>query len=280
MAQKSNEHKRDMAGMHFEYAKVITNFIKEGKHDLAESYVDDLVKASKHQTSSKAFHHSLIHACSKMGSPAGAIWCALRMVRTGLKPNIVTFNALLDTAAKTGDIGLAKRLWELVVDLGLGPNSITYNTMINAYAKANEVRLAEEWLNKMLVDGMPMCAMSFQSVIAAFTRVGDYERAEGWFSAMKQSGVRPDRVIFNSMIWARSSQPAHVEHWLLEMEKSGLVPDDKAYATMVNLWLKHDCADKAMIWYRKMESHGFRPSKQTLASVIEACMTRGDEAGA
>mmetsp|Transcript_15355 Transcript_15355/g.43949 ORF Transcript_15355/g.43949 Transcript_15355/m.43949 type:complete len:405 (-) Transcript_15355:17-1231(-) len=264
-----------------EYAKAIVQHVAAKDYERAEACADAMAKVCK-QSSCKAIHHSLIHACSKLSSPEAALWCALRMVRIGLKPNTVTFNALLDASAKSGDIAMATRLWDLMVDLKVSPNAITYNTMMNACAKANDVRRAEWWLERMHQDGVEMCAVSFHTVIAAYTKLSDFERAESWFGKMQQAGVKADRVIYNSMICARAKagHAEQTEYWAAEMERNGLVPDEKAYNTVVSLWARSGSSKRALHWLRKMESQGYTASKQTLAAVVESWVKMGDAANA
>mmetsp|Transcript_93126 Transcript_93126/g.290313 ORF Transcript_93126/g.290313 Transcript_93126/m.290313 type:complete len:408 (+) Transcript_93126:81-1304(+) len=258
-----------------ESAELLVQYIAEGKLEEAETHVDGLVKTSK--KSCKALHHTLIHACSKLNSSGAALWCALRMVRIGLKPNTVTFNALLDCAAKTCDVALATRLWDLMQDLNVSPNSITYNTMMNVCAKAKNARLAEWWLERMCADGMPACAVSFHIVIAAYANVGQFEKAESWFKKMQQAGVKPDAVIYNSMIGAgtKARNLPYVERWVSEMERAGMVPAQKAYCTVVSAWLKNGNPERAALWVERMERQGFVAGKDMMTELVDALVSGG-----
>eukprot|EP00959_Pyramimonas_sp_CCMP1952_P220261 4605191-Pyramimonas_sp.AAC.1 len=54
-------------------------------------------------TCNKMFYHKLIHGFARAGSPDGACWVVERMVRSGMQPNAVTFNTVMDACAKAAD---------------------------------------------------------------------------------------------------------------------------------------------------------------------------------
>jgi len=257
--------------------KVVMQYLAEGQQESAEAYLDCLVKKCK-QVSCKALHHSLIHACAKANNPGAALWCAMRMMHCGLKPNIVTFNTLLDASAKTGDIKLATYLWDLMLELGLRPNGITYNTMMNTCVKGDDMKRAEWWLQRMQDEGVSLCPVSFNTVIAALAKNGDFEKAEAWFWRMCEAGVTPDRVIYNSMMSARA-RAGHFQQagfWLLEMQRNGIRPDERAYNTMICACAKSGIPERAESWLNQMEQQGYKPDKITLGSLVHAWAKKGD----
>jgi Pentatricopeptide repeat domain len=70
-----------------------------------------------------------------------------------VKPNVVTYGAVIDAYAKSGEKGAAARADALlakmihlhqidpITNADLRPNTYVFNTVINAHAKSKEVRL-------------------------------------------------------------------------------------------------------------------------------------------
>jgi len=275
-AKVPNPDSKDMANTAVICAKVILEHLLVGDIASADQYLDEKVNGFR-GTSCKAFYHSIINACARAGSADAAVWCAVRMVRIGLRPNVVTFNSLLDASAKAGDLKLATFVWRVMSDYGTKPNEITFNTMINACAQARDGPMAEVWLEEMQKHGLKPCAVSFSTLMAAFAKTGNTDKAEIWFERMREAKIEPDRIIFNSMVdvSTRAGCPERAEHWLLRMMKAGINPEKKVLNSMIQAWGKRGNLERAEYWFNHMDMVS-KTDKVAFASLIHACIKAGN----
>ena len=57
------------------------------------------------------------------------------MVEFGIKPSVVTYNTLLDSFCKEGEVRQAVDLLFKMQRRGCDPNDVTYNVLINGLSK-------------------------------------------------------------------------------------------------------------------------------------------------
>lgn len=262
-------------------APLLAQLLITGKHSTAEARVAE-VEREYDRTSNKAFHHSLIHACAKIGCPAAGLWLVLRMTRRGFQVNVVTFNALLDACGKAGDIAIAAEVWDLMTQVGLQPNGITYNTLAQACAQAADAEGAGRWMDTLCVEGVVPGRVAFSTVVAAFARAGKLEKAEEWIARAQDAGVRADRLMFEAMIIgnAKSGDPLKAEPWLAQMRGSGIAPSRKTYSALIHAFARYGATGRAGQWLRLMIREGLSADKWDYGVLVRAHARGGDMAEA
>ncbi|KAL5168953.1 Pentatricopeptide repeat-containing protein [Glycine soja] len=102
----------------------------------------------------------------------GCLDCNLwdKMVGLGLKPNIVTFNALINGFCKKKMIKEARKLFDDIAEQDLVPNAITFNTMIDAFCKAGMMEEGFALCNSMLDEGIFPNVSTYNCLIAGLGR--------------------------------------------------------------------------------------------------------------
>jgi leucine-rich PPR motif-containing protein len=253
------------------------NLLTENRTEDAVEHLDSTVSRLA-RTSCTAFSPSLIHNCGLLGSPRSAMWCGVRMLRMGLKPNIVTFNSLIDACAKTRSISLAMEVWSIMTESDVSPNLITYNTMINAFAQACDSQSAETWMEKMLADKIEPDIFTFNAMVSICAKRGDCDGAERWFKRMEAGGTKADPVVFNSVIHAcaKAGRPEKAEQWAAALTQATLTfPHQKTYRSLIHASIKGGAIERAEHWLHTMLSQGIRANKTTFDSVIQACAMGG-----
>lgn len=125
--------------------------------------------------------HSLQTGCKK--AIRRRMWEANHLFRImlfkGFKPDVVTYNCLIDGCCKTYRIERALELFEDMVTRGCFPNRVTYNSFIRYYCATNEIEKAMEMLHRMqeLNHGLPSTS-SYTPIIHAFCEAG--KALEAW----------------------------------------------------------------------------------------------------
>ena len=59
-----------------------------------------------------------------------------RMPSMGVEPDVMSYNAVIDACARSGDVGRAERWLEQMGAAGLPPNVVSYSSVLHACAKA------------------------------------------------------------------------------------------------------------------------------------------------
>lgn len=119
--------------------------------------------------------HSLQTGCKK--AIRRRMWEANHLFRImlfkGFKPDVVTYNCLIDGCCKTYRIERALELFDDMGKQGGLPNRVTYNSFIRYYCATNEIDKAIEMLNRMqeLGHGVPSTS-SYTPIIHAFCEAG------------------------------------------------------------------------------------------------------------
>ncbi|KAJ0507628.1 putative tetratricopeptide-like helical domain superfamily [Helianthus annuus] len=125
--------------------------------------------------------HSLQTGCKK--AVRRRMWEANHLFRLmlfkGFKPDVVTYNCLIDGCCKTYRIERALELFDDMGKRGCVPNRVTYNSFIRFYCATNEIDKAIEMLHRMqeLDHGLPTTS-SYTPVIHAFCEAG--KAVEAW----------------------------------------------------------------------------------------------------
>jgi pentatricopeptide repeat protein len=111
------------------------------------------------------------------------------LMKPVLTPDAVTFGSLISRAGSVGKLSLAKRLWRDMEQSGVSPDVMTVNALLNAFAKASKggeegaIRAAKDavrLLNAMLPSyGLEPNSISYNTVMDAFVRAGDLKAAAG-----------------------------------------------------------------------------------------------------
>ncbi|CAA3012527.1 pentatricopeptide repeat-containing At5g46580, chloroplastic [Olea europaea subsp. europaea] len=120
------------------------------------------------------------------------------MKSLGVQLNLVV-NKKLEVVGKAGKAGLARSLFEEMVDSGIAPDEKTLTALIKIYGKARLAKDALELWEPMRSNGWPMNFILSNSVMCA--DIGLVEEAKKLFEEMKGSEkCRPDSWRYTAML--------------------------------------------------------------------------------
>lgn len=106
-----------------------------------------------------------------------ALPCPKLPGREGAKSLLFLLSAqVVQTALKTIALSLSQ-VFEEMTNEGVKPNAVTYNAVMDAYAKANDHAAALTWLEKMRADGVTPNVVTYTTLINACGRAGRIEEA-------------------------------------------------------------------------------------------------------
>ncbi|KAG9456928.1 hypothetical protein H6P81_001436 [Aristolochia fimbriata] len=192
-----------------------------------------------------------------------------------LKPNIYTFNTMINAHCKGGDIVEAKRYMNYILQHGLVPDTHTYTSLILGYCRASDL------------DGCKPDAQVYTSFIRAYCREGKFAEVENLMLKMKLDGVQPDVVTYVTLMdgYGSSGLKDLAFDVFKHMFLAGCKPDYHAYAVMLkhifrekivkdtessavfDVW-KTLTIDNAFNFLEQMVSHGCSPCVDSFEALI------------
>lgn len=231
-----------------------------------------------------------------------------RMKNMG-KVDVVSYSTLILTYAKAGLLQQCEEVLEemegLATVTGIYPNDICYNTLLDAYSQASSVKAAQraealvEKMTQLSTAGVNRLAapdrVSYTSVIKAWRNSGSRSaaaKAEGILLRCQElsdgnSASKPDSVMVNTVlsVWARVSEfnrgsatGAQGADRLLSRMKDGTLtpPDTVSYNTVMHAWSKSETPNSVtrvlelLEEMRSSDQRKCQPDEHTYNAVLNA----------
>ncbi|XP_061949903.1 pentatricopeptide repeat-containing protein At3g18110, chloroplastic-like [Populus nigra] len=196
------------------------------------------------------------------------------MRERGCKPDLVSFNTLINARLKAGAMmpNLAIELLNEVRRSGLRPDTITYNTLISACSRASNLEEAAKVFDDMEAHHCQPDLWTYNAMISVYGRCGLSGKAEQLFNDLESRGFFPDAVSYNSLLYAfaREGNVEKVKEIWEEMVKIGFGKDEMTYNTMIHMYGKQGQNELALQLYRDMQSSGRNPDAVTYTVLIDS----------
>ncbi|CAM9247650.1 unnamed protein product, partial [Phaeothamnion confervicola] len=147
---------------------------------------------------------------AERGDKARAVALFQRMGEAGVRPNLVTYTALITACVNCGDVDDARRLLAALeqrglTDASLAPTVVTYNSLITGLCQATPAEGVHEALQLLLT--------------------------------MRRKGVAPNEVTMNAildgLVSAAPPRMKEAEAVVGLMRAWGLVPSEVSYSTLI-----------------------------------------------
>ena len=115
--------------------------------------------------------------------------------------DVVSYSVIIRGYGVVGDANLAKRAFVRMVRSGIRPDVIAMNTLINACCRGNDLVFANRILAEMEKDRLlwKMNAASYSPLIAAHARAGRFDECWGTYMRMKKNGVNTNSFVCGLM---------------------------------------------------------------------------------
>merc|ERR1719352_2132146 len=134
----------------------------------------------------------------------------------------------------------ASKLFEDMEESQCGPDLITYSTLIKGYCFSN-----------------------------------DLEQALQFFGLMQEKGIRPDAIVFNSLLdgCAKKQVPALCEQVIKDMEVAGVVPSNHSASILIKLYGRCKDLNAAFRVINEMpKKYSFRANNAVYTCLMSACI--------
>ncbi|KAK6942009.1 Pentatricopeptide repeat [Dillenia turbinata] len=214
---------------------------------------------------------SVISGFCKIGRPELALEFYEHAVSSdALKPNLVTYTALVSVLCKLGKRKEASDLVSRMENEGLRLDVLLYSTWVLGHLRVELMHEAFQKHNLMVKKGIKPDVVCYTILIDGLSKAGHVEKGIGFLNKMKKVGLEPNVVTYTAIMlgYCRKGKLEEAFSVLKIVEKLRLKPDEFMYATLIDGACRKGDLDCAFHILEDMEDNGISPSIVTYNSII------------
>mmetsp|Transcript_92026 Transcript_92026/g.238425 ORF Transcript_92026/g.238425 Transcript_92026/m.238425 type:complete len:1020 (+) Transcript_92026:84-3143(+) len=191
--------------------------------------------------------------------------------------SIVTYNALIDACARSGEMSRVSPLLEQMSKDGIEPNVITYSTVIKGYCQDNRVDKAFEVLEDMKrsADFTPD-EVTYNTLLDGCARYGMLDRGMALLRNMEGAGVTPSNFTLSVLVKLanRSKRPEMAFELCSELSsKYSIRLNMHVYNNLVHACTAHGNLPRALEVFEQMLGERVRPDVRTYTLLLRSCIS-------
>ncbi|KAL4200074.1 hypothetical protein AMTRI_Chr03g54570 [Amborella trichopoda] len=169
-----------------------------------------------------------------------------------------TYNTLIDTYGKAGQLQEASNTFNQMLREGIIPTTVTFNTMIHICGNYGHLEESDALLLKMEELRCSPDTRTYNILISLHARNDNINAAARYFLKMKAAGLKPDLVSYRTLVYAFSIRQmvGEVESLLSEIDKEGLHIDEYTQSAVTRMYVDIGMIEKALSWFEKSHRSG------------------------
>ncbi|XP_060216983.1 putative pentatricopeptide repeat-containing protein At3g01580 [Lycium barbarum] len=210
---------------------------------------------------------TMIAAYAQSERPSNALDIYQQMLSSNEKPNEIIYVSLLQACSSMAAEKIGEGIHAQVIKLGNTSNAFLISSLIDMYCKFGRISQGEsifnEYLNKDLI--------CWSSMIKGYGINGHGNEALQCFLDMLNSGIKPNDVVFISVLSACSHCSLEYEgwNWFHAMEERfGVSPKLAHYACMVDMLSRQGNIEEAFEFVNNMP---IKPDKRIWGTLLAGC---------
>ncbi|OAY82005.1 Pentatricopeptide repeat-containing protein, mitochondrial [Ananas comosus] len=228
--------------------------------------------------------NSLLHALVDNARlpEARALLARSSSQQLGLRPNAVSYNAILKgccSCASHGALARAREVLDEMARRGVRPSAATYNTLIRFAIRSKQweaaVRLKEEMGRK----GVRPNAVTYAILMQGLCSEGRFEAAKKVMFDMEYQGCAVSAVNYGVLMSdrGRRGDVAGMTELLREMRRRGMKPDAVTYSILINCMCAEGRVGDTYKVFVEMQMKGeCEPSAVTYRMLVDGCCRAGE----
>ncbi|KAK7340727.1 hypothetical protein VNO77_21438 [Canavalia gladiata] len=193
------------------------------------------------------------------------------MVASGEIPDRCTYNSLLKTCVPKGRWQLCKELMDEMERKGIEHDVYTYNTYLDALCKGGRMDFAWQIMNgEMLNKDIRPNVVTFSTLMDGYSKANRLEDALNVYDEMKRWSIRLDRVSYNTLVgvYAKLGLSEEAESACKEMECCGIKNDVVTYNALMGGYGKHGKYVEVRGIFDEMKARRIYPNELTYSTMI------------
>ena len=218
----------------------------------------------------------LIKTFSKLGEAEPVYELLREYVERGGKHPEFTFNSLLAVHHRRAEPHLVvKCFYDLQRDYGFVPNVDSWNWVIGTHTRTGDLEGAKTWFDRMVEAGSQPDARTYQSLMQMYARRGDIEAVHRLFRESENAGVKPDLGMIESLVlvlikYDRFDDARKVVEDALHMDSDH--PRTTMWNHLIRTYAKRGDLIQVREIHKRMHEVGVPADTETYAALIR-CLT-------
>uniref|UniRef100_A0A2C9VSC5 Pentacotripeptide-repeat region of PRORP domain-containing protein n=1 Tax=Manihot esculenta TaxID=3983 RepID=A0A2C9VSC5_MANES len=182
------------------------------------------------------------------------------------RPNLQAFNMLLSGWKSSEE---AESFFEEMKELGVKPDVVSYNSLIDVYCKGREMEKAYKVLEKMREEDISP-VITYTSIIGVLGLIGQPDKARDVLKEMKEYGCYPDVAAYNAAIrnYCIAKRLGDASSLMEEMVSQGFSPNATTYNLFFRVFYWSNDLRRSWSLYRRMMDAGCLPNSQSCMFLV------------
>lgn len=216
--------------------------------------------------------NAIIAGCAQNDYLSKALFFFNKMRSTLQKPDSITVVTLLQMSASTGALYQGKWFHNFVIRSCLRPCILVDTALVDMYCKCGDLDSAVKCFREMLQWDL----ISWSTIIAGYGSHGKGKTALSMYFELLHSGMKPNKVIFLSILSA-CSHNGLVDQGLSIFESMsrdfGVQPGVEHHACIVDLLCRAGRVEEAYNFYK---GNFLEPAVDVLSMLLDTCRANGN----
>ncbi|XP_012570487.1 pentatricopeptide repeat-containing protein At3g23020-like [Cicer arietinum] len=172
--------------------------------------------------------------------------------------NSHTYNTLLDTYGKAGQLRAVYEIFAKMIKLGVVPTTVTFNTMIHLYGNHGRLWEVSLLLQRMEELRCPPDTRTYNILISLYVKHNDINLAAKYLAKMKEVFLEPDLVSYRTLLCAYSTRKMvqEVEELVREMDDRGLEIDEFTQSAVTRMYVELGMLEQSWLWFKRFHLAG------------------------
>ncbi|XP_057963572.1 putative pentatricopeptide repeat-containing protein At1g02420 [Malania oleifera] len=183
------------------------------------------------------------------------------------RPTLQTFNILLSGWKSSEE---AEGFFEEMREMGVKPDLVSYNCLIDVYCKSREMEKACRIVEKMRGEDISLDVISYTSIIGGLGLIGQPDKARDVLKEMKEYGCYPDVAAYNAVIrnFCIAKRLGDAYSVMDDMVGKDLNPNATTYNLFFRYYYWSNDLRSSWSLYCRMRSTGCLPNTQSCMFLI------------
>eukprot|EP00929_Paragymnodinium_shiwhaense_P000447 TRINITY_DN100692_c0_g1_i1.p1 TRINITY_DN100692_c0_g1~~TRINITY_DN100692_c0_g1_i1.p1 ORF type:complete len:1002 (-),score=352.27 TRINITY_DN100692_c0_g1_i1:60-3065(-) len=219
-------------------------------------------------------YNSVLDVCACAGDMERGHKLFLEMIAAGHK-DIITCNTLMKGHCSNGNIAAARKMLRDVEASGLIPNDVSYNCIINAAASRGKFREAWEVIEEMEKKGIAADHYTVAAMLKALKATKSPREVQRTLALLDRSGcdICADEVLLTSVLetCVRYGEHSRLQKFMSAFWRSKMLPGMPVCGALIKACSTLNRLDQCWrLWLDTVERRGLQPNSITLGCMLDA----------
>ncbi|XVF59953.1 hypothetical protein PTKIN_Ptkin08bG0003300 [Pterospermum kingtungense] len=213
---------------------------------------------------------SVLSACSRIAIKGASEGVHGMVIKKGFDGDVGVGNTLLDAYAKSGDVGLSRKVFDAMV----AKDEVSWNSMISVYAQNGLSNESLEVFSGMIRDfNVNYNAITLSTVLLACAHSGGLQAGKCIHDQVIKMGLEDDVIVGTSIIdmYCKCGRVEMARKAFSCMKERNV----RSWTALISGYGMHGCAKEALEVFYDMIRAGVKPNYITFVSVLAACSHAG-----